>query len=158
RGCPQLHIVATSRQPLGAEGEVVWPVRPLSLAGPEPVTLEMVRQSEAGRLFVSRARARAPDFELTADNAATVGHICQRLDGLPLAVELVAARVASLDLDVIATRLDTPSVLQLGGWREAPARQQTLRATLDWTYERLSEHEQALFRRLAVFVGGFSEG
>src|SRR5262249_2739700 len=115
------------------------------------------RQSEAGRLFVTRASARSLDFELTADNAATLGHICKRLDGLPLALELVAARVASLGLEAIAARLDRQSVLRLGGWREAPARQQTLHATLEWSYERLSVHEQALLRRLAVFVGGFSE-
>jgi predicted ATPase/DNA-binding CsgD family transcriptional regulator len=156
--CPRLQLVATSREPLGAAGEMVWRVPALSV--PEPgaglADLQLVRDSEAARLFVARASTRAPDFVLTEENAGAVAHICRRLDGLPLALELVAARVASLGLDAIVARLDAQATLRLSGWREAPARQQTLRATLDWSYERLSADERVLLRRLAVFVGGLS--
>jgi predicted ATPase/DNA-binding CsgD family transcriptional regulator len=141
--CPGLRILATSRQPLGAPDERVWHVRPLE-------------SGEAVRLFVERAVTRAQEFRLSERNLRIVADICQRLDGLPLALELVAARVESMDLADIADRLESGLALRVSGHRSAPLRQQTLRATFDWSYALLDNTDQLLFRRLAVFASGWT--
>ncbi|WP_297698316.1 LuxR family transcriptional regulator [Mycobacterium sp.] len=142
-GCPALALLATSREPVGVPGEVSWRVPSLSLA------------DEAVELFADRARRTKPEFRVTADNAETVTEICRRLDGLPLAIELAAARVRALSPTEILDSLHDQFRLLTGGARTAVRRQQTLRASVDWSHELLSEPEQALFRRLAVFFGGF---
>jgi predicted ATPase/class 3 adenylate cyclase/DNA-binding CsgD family transcriptional regulator len=138
-----LTLLATSREPIGVAGEVSWRVPSLSLA------------DEAIELFTDRARRARPDFTLSADNAATVGEICARLDGLPLAIELAAARVRALSLAEILDSLHDRFRLLTGGARTAVRRQQTLRASVDWSHALLTEPEQVLFRRLAAFLGGF---
>jgi predicted ATPase/transcriptional regulator with XRE-family HTH domain len=160
-GCPDLQVLATSREPLGVLGESVWPVPPLTLpeAQPEAVDREAVErlgESAAVRLFVERARAARPDFALTEGTAPAVAEICRRLDGIPLALELAAARVRVLGVAQLAARLDDRLGLLTGGSRTAPPRQQTLRGALDWSYEPLSPPERALFDRLAVFAGGWT--
>jgi predicted ATPase/DNA-binding SARP family transcriptional activator len=142
RGCPNLTVLATSRERLGLTGEVVWWVPPLSV-------------DDGVRLFVERAMAVAPGLTLTEGDAAAVTEVVRRLDGLPLALELAAARVPALSIEMIAARLDDRFRLLTGGDRTALPRQQTLRATLDWSHDLLSEEERELFRRLAVFAGGF---
>jgi predicted ATPase/class 3 adenylate cyclase/DNA-binding CsgD family transcriptional regulator len=138
-----LTLLATSREPIGVAGEVSWRVPSLSLA------------DEAIELFTERARRARPDFSLSDDNAATVGEICSRLDGLPLAIELAAARVRALSLVEILDSLHDRFRLLTGGARTAVRRQQTLRASVDWSHALLTEPERVLFRRLAVFLGGF---
>ena len=156
---PNLTVVATSRQPLLLPGEVVWRVPSLSLPDSRgQVTLSALRTVEAVRLFVERAATAAPPFELTERNAGDVATLCRRLDGLPLALELAAARLRSMPIGEIVARLDDRFGLLVGGSRVALTRQQTLRATVDWSYELLTEPERVLLRRLAVFAGGFSIG
>lgn len=154
-GCPDLRILATSREPLRSAGEMVWHVPPLSVppaaVSPQPASL---LRFETVRLFVERARASRPDFTVTAGNARAVLQVCQRLDGLPLAIELAAARLAVLPVDAVAARLDDCFALLTGGSRGAPPRQQTLRATMAWSYGLLAAEEQRLLRRLAVFTDG----
>src|SRR5271166_1192611 len=140
---PGLTMLATSREAIGVAGEVSWRVPSLSLDG------------EALELFADRARHARPDFTLTDDNAATVGEICARLDGLPLAIELAAARVRALSLSEILDSLHDRFRLLTGGARNAVRRQQTLRASVDWSHALLTEPERVLFRRLAAFLGGF---
>ena len=142
-GCPGLTLLATSREPIGVPGEVSWRVPSLSLA------------DEAVELFADRARRTKPEFRVTADNADAVTEICRRLDGLPLAIELAAARVRALSPTEILDSLHDQFRLLTGGARTAVRRQQTLRASVDWSHALLSEPEQVLFRRLAVFFGGF---
>ena len=157
RQCPRLQILATSREPLGMAGETAWRVPSLTL--PEPrlrPPLEDLSRYEAVRLFLERARAVRPGFALTAQNAAAVGQVCQRLDGMPLAIELAAARVPVLTVEELAVRLDDRFRLLVGGSRTALPRHQTLRATLDWSYRLLEERERVLLRRLAVFAGGWT--
>jgi predicted ATPase/DNA-binding CsgD family transcriptional regulator len=156
RASSDLRVLVTSREPLGVEGEVVWRVPPLSLAAPGAHDLAHVQASEAVALFVARAGAVLADFALMPDNAAMVADLCQRLEGLPLAIELVAARTGSLGLSQIAARLDAGFALGLRGRPGAPARQYTLRATLDWSYALLDEEERLALARLAVFVGGWT--
>ncbi len=141
--CPGLQLLATSREPAGVPGEVTFLVPSLSLA------------DEALELFADRARRVRPDFTVTEDNAATVTEICRRLDGMPLAIELAAARVRALSLDEIVGSLHDRFRLLTGGARTAVRRQQTLRASVDWSHALLTEPERILFRRLAVFLGGF---
>jgi predicted ATPase/class 3 adenylate cyclase/DNA-binding CsgD family transcriptional regulator len=141
--CPGLTMLATSREPLGVPGEVTWRVPSLSLA------------DEAIELFTDRARRARPDFDLSDDNAAAVREICRHLDGMPLAIELAAARVRALSLNDILDGLQDRFRLLTGGGRTAVHRHQTLRASEDWSHELLSESERILFRRLAVFMGGF---
>ena len=141
--CPALTLLTTSREPIGVPGEISWRVPSLSLA------------DEAIELFSDRARRTKPDFRITADNAEIVTEICRRLDGLPLAIELAAARVRALSPTDLLTSLHDTFRLLTGGARTAVRRQQTLRASVDWSHELLSEPEQVLFRRLAVFYGGF---
>ncbi len=155
RVCPRLHILATSRQALGITGETTWLVPPLSSPEPQgPATLEHVARYEAVRLFSDRAAAALPHFSLTPENAPVVAEVCRRLDGIPLAIELAAARLRILSVEQIGQRLDQRFHLLAGGSRTALPRHQTLRAAIDWSYALLSEDERALFRRLAVFVGG----
>ncbi len=159
--CPDLRILATSREPLSISGETVWLVPPLST--PEFVPESQAARSgsdllryEAVRLFVERASAVSPAFELTDQNAPTVAEICQRLDGIPLAIELAAARTRALSVRQIADRLDDRFHLLTGGSRIAPPRHQTLEATLDWSHTLLPEVERMVLHRLSVFAGGWT--
>jgi predicted ATPase/DNA-binding CsgD family transcriptional regulator len=155
--CPGLCILSTSREALNIPGERVWLVPSLSL--PETSHLppiEGLAQYGAIQLFIERAAAILPSFQLTAENAAPVLQICRRLDGIPLATELAAARVNVLSVEQIAARLDDSARLLTGGRRTALPRQQTLRATMDWSYSLLSEQERILFRRLSIFAGGLT--
>ncbi len=152
---PNLKILVTSRSALHVYGEQEFPVPPLALPDSRSLPpLEALSQYPAIALFVQRAVAAKPDFELNAENARAVTEICARLDGLPLAIELAAARVKVLSPSSMRTRLASRLQLLTGGARDLPQRQQTLRATMDWSYDLLSAAEQKLFRRLAVFVGG----
>lgn len=153
--CPSLRILATSRTPLRVRGEQEYAVEPLAVPDPARApNVETVRAAPAVTLFVDRAQAVNTTFVLSERNAAAVAAICWRLNGLPLALELVAAQARFLGPTELLVRLD--QVLQTGGARDLPARQQTMRATLDWSYALLSEREQLLFQRLAVFAGGFT--
>ncbi|MGA4684102.1 BTAD domain-containing putative transcriptional regulator [Micromonospora sp. AB353] len=148
-----LRILATSREPLGIPGEVVFPVPPLGL--PEPgAGARQVAEAPAVRLFVARARATEPGFTVDQRNADAVAVVCRRLDGVPLALELAASRLAVLDPGELAARLDDRFRLLSSGRRTAPARQQGLRAVIDWSWELLSPPERAVLRRLAVFADG----
>jgi len=153
---PHLRVLATSRESLNVEGELTWLVPSLSAPslGDAP-TVEELAGYESVRLFVERARHRNPAFSLTSENAHAVAMICGRLDGIPLAIELAAARVG-LSLEQIATRLDDSLKLLTAGSRTASPRQRTLRGTLDWSYTLLSAHEQMLFGRLSIFAGGWT--
>jgi predicted ATPase len=142
-GCTAMTVLATSREPIGVPGEVTWRVPPLSLA------------DEAMELFTDRARRVLPEFTITGDTAGTVTDICQRLDGMPLALELAAARVRALSLAEILDSLHDRFRLLTGGARTAVRRQQTLRASVDWSHALLTEPERVVFHRLAVFLGGF---
>lgn len=153
RGCPGLTILATSREALGVPGERAWLVPPLALprdedAGGDP--------SESEQLFVDRARAVLPAFDLSDANRGAVARICARLDGIPLALELAAARIRVLPPERLAERLDDAFKVLTAGSRTALPRHKTLRETIDWSYELLSEREQALLQRLAVFGGSFT--
>ena len=141
--CRRLIVLATSRQPLGVPGEVTWRIPSLSIP------------DEAIELFADRARRANPDFSLTEDTTATVTEICRRLDGMPLAIELAAARVRALSATEIAASLHDRFNLLTGGARTLMARQQTLRASVDWSHDLLTDLERVMFRRLAVFRGGF---
>jgi len=156
RGCPELRILATSREPLSISGERLWQVPPLSVpeAGVSPVP-ERLMGFDAVGLFVERASAVHPAFVLNADAAPYVAEICRRLDGIPLAIELAAARVANLTPAEIARRLDDRFSLLVRGSRNHVSRHHTLQAAVDWSHELLSASERALLRRLFVFVGGF---
>jgi predicted ATPase/class 3 adenylate cyclase len=157
RSCPRLKILATSREPLGVSGETVWRVPSLSIPEREHVPpVERLMQYEAIRLFVERVAAVEPAFTLTPQNAAVVCGVCRRLDGIPLAIELAAARMRALSLAQIAARLDASFGLLTGGARTALPRQQTLRGALDWSYDLLLQNERVLLRRLSVFVGGWT--
>lgn len=153
---PELDILATSREPLRISGETTWQVPSLTLPDPNlEHDVTYLRRYEAVQLFVDRACRAWPDFELTAENAAAVAMLCYRLDGIPLAIELAAARVRALSVAQIVDRLSDRFRLLKGGSRAAMSRQQTLRAALDWSYNLLSEQERILFARLSVFPGGF---
>lgn len=158
RSCSDLRILATSRQPLGVVGEVSWRVPSLALLWRPSydASAEEVTRSEAVRLFMERARAALPGFAATDQNAPAIAQVCHQLDGIPLAIELAAARVPALGVDQIALRLNDRLRLLVGGSRTALPRQQTLRGTLDWSYELLGQSERTLFRRLAVFSGGWT--
>src|SRR5258706_9183200 len=162
--CPELKILATSREALGITGEIVWIVPPLSLPIQQPWTnpgsaqdaLSHYEESESVQLFVTRAVANSPEFQMTTENGAWVADICRRLDGMPLAIELAAARVRSLSVQQIAQRLDDRFHLLTGGSRTAPHRQQTLESAVDWSYALLSPTEQKVLQRLSVFAGGMT--
>ena len=153
--CPQLTVLVTSRAPLRLGGERQFPVPPLPLPDMAlPVPADALVQAPAVELFRQRAQAVIPTFELSAANAAAVAQICRRLDGLPLAIELAAARVKLFPPGELLARLDRGLQLLAGGTRDLPERQQTLRDAVAWSYDLLNTAEQALFRRLAVFAGG----
>ncbi|RPI59029.1 MAG: tetratricopeptide repeat protein, partial [Chloroflexi bacterium] len=151
--CPHLRLVATSREPLGLAGETVWPVPPLSVPCLEAtLTLEGVTDSDAGRLFIERARAVQPALALTEAAITAIAQACCRLDGIPLAIELAAARVRVLSLPEIAANLGDRFRLLTGGSRTALPRHQTIRATIEWSYGLLTQREQKAFERLAVLT------
>jgi non-specific serine/threonine protein kinase len=152
--CPELRVLATSRAALRAGGELVWRVP--SLPVPEGEGLAAARESAAIRLFVERARYAQPGFALTAATVGAVTAICRRLDGIPLAIELAAARVGHLGVGQIADRLDDALRLLTGGGRTAPPRHRTLAATLDWSFALLTDAERRLLEEVAVFAGGFT--
>lgn len=153
-----VRVLATSREPLGIGGELVSRVPTLSLPDPTPrrEAMRVVTESEAGRLFVQRARAAVPDFDITEDNARAIARICRRLDGIALALELAAAWIPVLSVAQIVERLEDALQLLVLGDRAAPPRHQTLRATLDWSYNLLSQAERTLFDRVSVFSGGWT--
>ena len=155
--CPAVSVLATSREVLGVDGERQVAVPPLSLPrGDRTPAPDTLAKFDAVRLFEQRAQLVRPSFRLADDNAVAVHHVCRRLDGLPLAIELAAARLRILSVGQLADRLDDIFTVLVGGMRTAPRRHQTLRATLDWSHDLLAEDEQVMFRRLAVFAGGFS--
>jgi len=155
--CPRLRVLATSREPLGVGGEVIWRVPPLSLPADDGRSdAESLMRCESVRLFLDRARQRLPDFRLTAENAAAVAAVCRRLDGVPLAIELATARMGVLAVEQVAQRLETSLDVLGGAGRTVEPRQRTLRATLDWSFDLLSEAERAMLRRLSVFAGGWT--
>ena len=158
RACPKLRILATSREALDIPGESALPLASLGLppGPPLPPLRELLDGSSSVRLFVERATAALPSFQFNDGNAGAVTQVCARLDGIPLALELAAARVKVLSPEQIAGRLDDRFRLLTGGSRTALPRQQTLRALIDWSYDLLPESEKTLFRRLAVFSGGWS--
>ena len=156
RANPVAHLVVTSREPLRAEGEWVYQVPPLAVPAEDGGDQDGPLQYGAVRLFLERARAVKPQFAPDRGIAATMATICRRLDGIPLAIELAAARTAALGVEEIFACLDNPFRLLTGGRRTALPRHRTLRATLDWSYELLAEPERMILRRLAVFAGGFS--
>src|SRR5262249_49387908 len=156
-------IVATSREPMHVIGEQVYPVPALALppadwapSGGAPASIAAFKAFAAIQLFLDRVRAVQLDFALTTANAPAVAGVCRRLDGLPLAIELVAARVRVLTPEQVAARLDDRFHLVAGGARDALARHQTLRALIDWSHDLLSSAEQHLLRRLSVFAGGWT--
>jgi predicted ATPase/DNA-binding SARP family transcriptional activator/DNA-binding CsgD family transcriptional regulator len=155
--CPRVKILATSREPLGVAGEVNWLVPSLSVPGTDHLPgAENLARYESVRLFVERARLRLPTFELAPENAGSVAEVCRKLDGVPLAIELAAARMDILRADQIAERLDRALALLTGGSETVELRHRTLRAALDWGYELLGEPERRLFRRLSAFAGGWT--
>ncbi len=155
--CPGLTVLVTSRVRLRLSVEHEYLVPPMALVnGGETASLEEVTDSEAVRLFVARAQAAREDFALTAENASEIAEICGRLDGLPLAIELAAARLRIVPPPALLARLEQRLPLLTGGSRDLPARQQTMRDAIGWSYDLLATNEQTLFRFLSVFVGGFS--
>ena len=154
--CPKVILLASSREALGVTGESAFRVPSLSI--PDPYQLppqDALAASEGVRLFLDRAQMSLPGFRLTADNAQAIAQVCQRLDGIPLAIELAAARLGVLPVAQIASRLDDAFRLLTGGSRTALPRQQTLRGAIDWSYRLLNKKESRLFRRLSVFAGGW---
>jgi len=155
--CPALTVMATSRETLGVEGELNWQVPPLSLpATGLALTASALASSDAVKLFEQRAQLVRPSFRVTDENATQVASICQRLDGLPLAIELAAPLMRVMSSAQLAERLDDIFALLVGGARSAPRRHQALRATLDWSHDMLDADERAAFRRLSAFAGGFT--
>ncbi len=155
RDCPRLRILATSREPLGLDGEQVYRVPSLSLPPGEAEAVDEIAGSDAARLFVDRAQAHDSGFRLDEDTASLVASVCRRLDGIPLALELAAARLSSMSIQQISQRLDQRFRLLTGGSRNAMPRQQTLQAAVDWSFGLLHEPERETLRRLSVFAGGF---
>ncbi|HEX6506750.1 MAG TPA: tetratricopeptide repeat protein, partial [Chloroflexota bacterium] len=157
RSCPHVRTLATSREPLCIPGEATFVVPPLSIPDTRRLPpLDALGELEAVRLFVERARLRQPGFALREENAAAVAQICRQVHGLPLAIELAAARIGLLSVDQIAARLSDAPAFLTSGSRTADPRQQTLRGALDWSYTLLSEPERRLLQRLSVFAGGWS--
>jgi non-specific serine/threonine protein kinase len=157
RACPALRVLTTSREALEIGGETTWRVPSLSVPSLQPLDpVDRLTQYEAMRLFIDRAAAALPAFRVTNQNAPTVAQVCHRLDGIPLAIELAAARVKVLPVEQILARLDDRFRLLTGGSRTALPRQQTLRAMVDWSYDLLRAPERLLLRRLSVFAGGWA--
>src|SRR5262249_10688502 len=159
RDCPELKQLVTSREMLHVGGENVFPVPPLAVPerDGDQVSIEQWAESEAVELFVERARAVTPDFRLTEENAPAVTELCVGVDGLPLAIELATARLGLFSPRALVDRLGDRLNLLRGGARDAPARQQTLRDTIAWSYEMLDHGEQRLFQLLSVFSGATFE-
>ena len=155
RRCPGMRVLATSRRPLGISGEIAWPVPPLALPPPRSTSRDQIGSFAAVALFCERAAAVRPTFALTDGNAADVAAICLALDGLPLALELAAARADVLTPAAILARLQSRFDLLVEGGRDAAARQQTLRAALDWSFDLLAPDQRCFFARLGVFAGSF---
>jgi non-specific serine/threonine protein kinase len=155
RACPDVRIIATSREALAISGELIWPVAPLALPTGS-LTANDAEQYGALRLFVERSQVRKPDFAVTDASLPSLLEICRRLDGIPLAIELAAAWIPTLTVQELAARLDGQYRLLTGGSRTALPRHQTLRALVDWSYDRLSEEEQVVLRELSVFAGGWT--
>jgi predicted ATPase/DNA-binding CsgD family transcriptional regulator len=156
-GAPRLSMLVTSREPLRVGGEQEYPVAPLSLpAAITGLSPDQLGQLDAVRLFVDRAQAVQPTFTLGTETAPAVAEICRRLDGLPLAIELAAARIKAMSVSVLLTQLEHRLPLLTGGRRDSPERQQTMRDTIAWSFALLTPSEQRLFARLGVFVGGFT--
>src|SRR5882757_10467863 len=156
RAGPKVFVLCTSREPLRVEGEWVYQVQPLDVPKEDALTLEDVLQTGAAKLFVMRAHAAQPRFQLNPTVAVSLGAICRRLDGMPLAIEFAAARAAVLGVKEVALRLDNRFRLLTGGCRTALPRHQTLRATLDWSYELLAETDREALCHLAVFAADFT--
>ncbi|MFN8547074.1 MAG: protein kinase [Candidatus Eisenbacteria bacterium] len=156
RTCREVKLLVTAREPLAIEGESIYPVPTLTVPRADVRTAADAEASESVRLFCVRARRAAPGFELTNDNAATVADICRRLDGIPLALELAAARVRLLGVEQIRARLNDRFKLLTSAGSGTPSRQHTVRAVIQWTWDHLLEPEQDLVRRLAVFTGGWT--
>lgn len=154
-GCPNLRVLATSRQPLRVPGEVVWRIPPLSLADPHETNVQVISSSEAVRLFETRARLVQPNFEIGPSNADVVAILCRRLDGIPLAIELAAARTEMMSVEDIVERLEGRLRLLAAEGSMSVPRHQTLRAALDWGHQLLDEDERRVFQRISVFAGGF---
>jgi predicted ATPase/DNA-binding SARP family transcriptional activator len=156
KACPYLHILASSREALGIDGEASYRVPPLSLPDPQNLPpFEALEQYEAVSLFVDRSATASPEFQLTQENAPAVAQICQRLEGIPLALELAAARAKVLRMEEIALRLDDRFRLLTGGSRATLPRYQTLRTSIDWSYDLLSQPEQSLLQCLSIFAGSW---
>lgn len=155
--CPRLRVLATSREPLGVRGELSWLVPSLSVPGnQQPLTIGELQGYDSARLFADRASIKHSGFELTSENAQAVAQVCARLEGIPLAIELAAARVGVLSAAQISERLDHSLKVLTEGDRTADHRHKTFRAALDWSHELLGEPEQVLLRRLSAFAGGFT--
>jgi predicted ATPase/class 3 adenylate cyclase len=154
RACPKLRVLATSREALGVPGEVAWRIPAMGVPQELP-PLDDLMEWPAVALFVDRALSARPAFQVSEKNAGAIVELCRHLDGIPLAIELAAARLNVLSVEQLAGRLNDRFRLLTGGSRAALPRQQTLRATIDWSYELLTEHEKAFLRRASVFAGGF---
>ncbi len=155
--CPHLHVIATSRESLGVEGEIIWPVRPLELPDLEaPLSTTRLARTPAVRLFVERATAVTPRFVITDENASVLARICVVLDGIPLALELAAPLTRVLSLDQIAERLGCNASILRTSNRFGLERHRSIRATIDWSYDLLDDCERLLLRRLAIFAGGWT--
>jgi predicted ATPase/DNA-binding CsgD family transcriptional regulator len=155
RSCPDVTILATSREPLRVNGETIWPVPPLVSPDAMGSDLDELAECESVSLFIDRAQHVVPNFALAVSNAGAVAELCRRLDGLPLAIELAAARVSAVPPADMLSRLESRFGLLAGGSRSGPSRHQSLQSALDWSYDLLGAAEQLLFCRLAVFEGGF---
>ena len=153
---PRLKILATSREALKTAGEWSYPLNPLPVPDARDATPEELERHASVQLFLDRARAAHVGFQLTARTAATVARICRSLDGIPLALEIAAARLRSMTVETIAARLNEKFALLRSGDGTVPPRQRTLRALIDWSYDLLNESERAAFQRLSVFVGGWT--
>lgn len=156
RTCPDLHILATSREALGIAGETLYLVPALTTPDPVRVSLNILPDYEAVQLFVERAQSGLAGFMLTHENAPTIAQVCHQLDGIPLALELAAARIKMMSVEQIASHLNDRFHLLTGGARTALPRHQTLQAMIDWSHDLLSEPERALLRRLSIFAGGWT--
>ena len=154
--CSGLRVLATSREVLGVAGETNWPLSPLAVpdAGQRLPPVEELARCESIRLFLERSRSRLPDFELTEENAREVVEVCRKLEGIPLAIELMTARLSPLAMEQIAARLNHSLRLLTTGTRTADPRHRTLRATLEWSYELLDERERKVFERSRSLPGG----
>jgi len=157
RRCPEMRVLATSREGLGVPGETLYRVPSLRMpAETQRLAPERLRDYDSCRLMIDRATAHRADFQVTPENAPAIAQICRHLDGIPLALELAAARLKSMSAEQVSERLNDRFRLLTGGSRVALPRQQTLRALVDWSYELLTEPERLLFRRLSVFTGGWT--